>query len=117
MAAEAVYRGPGSEITVEKALTASTGGDVVQIAGFAAIVKGNKAIAVGDPVTYQLKGVFDVDCATGTTFAIGAAVEWDNGTSLAVAAAGGDFDIGKAAKAKVAGELVVEVLFNEVALA
>jgi hypothetical protein len=51
-----------------------------------------------------------VDSASATTFAAGAAVQWNSSTKLAVTAGG--TQMGKAEKAKVANETSVLVRLN-----
>lgn len=101
---------PGDEIHFT-AGAAYSAGDVVSIAGLAGVIEGLSNVASGDPATARVKGVFDVASASGTTFALGAAVQWDDTNNLAVAT--GDFALGKAAKAKVSGETTVRVILNE----
>lgn len=88
-------------------------GDIIQIGGLAGVVEGLCGVANGDPLNARVKGQFDVASASATTFAEGATVEWDDTNKLAVAAAAGDFVLGKAAKAKTAGQTVVRVILNE----
>lgn len=69
-------------------------------------------LKTGQEVTIDTEAVADVASASGTTFALGATVGWDDTANLAVAGGAGDFDIGKAEIAKTAGQLVVRVAFN-----
>jgi predicted RecA/RadA family phage recombinase len=114
MQARLMYGG-GGEIHLTAAAVLQPG-DIVLGAGHAAVVSGCAAIAIGDRFAAYTKGVFEVDSASATTFTVGAEVEWDDTTNLAVAAAGGTFDLGRAAKAKIATELKVWVNLNEVAV-
>jgi predicted RecA/RadA family phage recombinase len=86
-------------------------GDIVNLAGYAGVVEG--PVLTGDPMNVRIKGGYDVAAASATTFAIGARVEWNDTTKLAVASGAGDFVLGNAAKAKISGETVVRVIFNE----
>jgi predicted RecA/RadA family phage recombinase len=108
---QAIYRDHGDEIRVAAAAGALADGDVVQIAGLAGVVEG--PVVLGDPYNVRIKGQWDVASASATTFAIGAVVEWDDTNNLAVASGAGDFVLGNAAKAKISGETVVRVIFNE----
>jgi predicted RecA/RadA family phage recombinase len=65
-----------------------------------------------DTVNVKTDGIYEVPSATGTLFALGATVGWDDTTNLAVAAGTGDFDIGIAGLQKVSGQLIVQVIFG-----
>lgn len=108
---QATYRNHGDEVRVASAAGALSDGDVVQVAGLAGVVEG--PVVTGDPYNVRVKGQFDVSSASGTTFSAGARVEWDDTNNLAVASGNGDFVLGNAAKAKISGETVVRVIFNE----
>jgi predicted RecA/RadA family phage recombinase len=60
----------------------------------------------------SVTGVYDVQNPDDTAFAAGAVVGWDDTAKKAVGATLGDFDIGVAAEAYVAGELAVRVIFG-----
>ena len=66
----------------------------------------------GDTVNVRTDGQYEVPSASGTTFALGATVGWNDTTGLAVTGGAGDFDIGIAGLAKVSGQLVVLVIFG-----
>lgn len=85
-------------------------GDIVQKAGLAGVVEG--PVKLGDQMNVRTWGGYDVLSASATTFAAGAVVGWNSGTKLAVTGGTGTYDLGKAAKAKVSGDLSVRVLFN-----
>ncbi len=108
---QAIYRYPGDENHVAAAAAAYSSGDIAQIGGLAGVFEGLSGAAIGDPANFRTKGVFEVACASATTFTEGAAVQWNDTTNLAVAS--GDFALGKAAKAKASGETTVWVTFNE----
>lgn len=76
------------------------------------IIAGLKAIASGDKAAAHVAGNFKVASASATTFSAGDVVGWDDTAKLAVSAASGDFVLGIATKAKVSGELVVDVALN-----
>jgi predicted RecA/RadA family phage recombinase len=111
---QAIRRGNGEELH----LTADADyadGYVVNKSGFAGIVEG--PVVNGDPMNVRIAGAYDILSASGTTFAAGALVEWNDTTKLAVASGAGDFVLGMAGKAKVSGELVVRVILNHTPLA
>ncbi len=58
--------------------------------------------------TLHVQGVFDVDSASGTTFSAGALVYWNAGSAKATST-NTDVLMGRAAVAKVSGELKVRV--------
>lgn len=108
--AEATKVGEFDEIKFTAAAALVAGG-IVQVGGLAGVVEGLSGVAAGEKANARIKGQYDVAAASGTTFAEGAAVQWNNTTKLAVAS--GDFAIGKAVAAKVSGTTVVRVQFNE----
>ena len=90
-------------------------GEIVQVPdGRAGFILGlaSDNIETGDEVSADCEGIAEVVSASGTTFAAAATVGWDDTNNLAVAGGTGDFDIGKAAKAKTSGQAVVLVAFN-----
>lgn len=109
--AEATLLGPADEQTITAA-AALDSGDIVDLAdGRAGVVQGLGSYAIGDKVKVATTGRFRVPAATGTTFAAGAVVDWDDTNKLAVA--DGDFNIGRAEFAKGSGPLFVDVLLND----
>lgn len=113
---EALYVGPFDEEQIDTPAGGLNPGDIVQAPSLrAGVVQGQRPLEEGEPALLATEGKFSVDAASGTTFTAGDEVEFDDTNKLAVAATLGDFDIGRAAKDKVAGELKVEVLFNHVA--
>lgn len=85
--------------------------------GRVGIVAGMEAVASGDPVAFYVEGKYEVTCASGTTFSAGDLVYWDDTnntakTSAGVAGASEYALIGRAAKAKTSGQLVVTVEIN-----
>lgn len=93
-----------------------TAGDVVVLpSGFAGVVIGVGTYAIGEPVPVQTKGLIDVPVATGTTFAVGAKVEWNASTKLCVASSG-TYILGCAVAAKVNGPTRMKVRLNEIQL-
>ena len=114
--AEAMLVGVYDEEQVTVPVGGYNPGDIVQApSGRAGVVQGQRPLEEGEVATLKTEGKFLVDSASATTFALGAEVEWDDTGKLAVAAAGGDFDIGRASKAKVNGDTKVEILLNHVA--
>jgi len=90
-------------------------GEVVQLAdGRAAIVGGLNAIAIGDPVVFNVIGSFELAKASATVIANGAPVYWDASVNQAVGsqALGADFYCGVAVKAAANGDTVVLVDIN-----
>ena len=107
---QATYRGPGDEISFVAASDLASG-TVMQKGGLAGVVDG-LSVKSGDEATLRTKGRYEVASASATVFTEGQDVNWDDTAKLAITAAG-DFSLGKAAKAKASGELVVTVIFNE----
>jgi predicted RecA/RadA family phage recombinase len=69
--------------------------------------------AIGDSVAITTDALVEVDAAGATTFAVGATVNYNTTTKLAVASGtAGTSAIGKAERAKVADEITVLVRFN-----
>ncbi len=66
------------------------------------------AIPANTPGTLHVQGVFDIDCASGTTFSAGALLYWNAGTAK-ITTTNTDVQIGRAAAAKVSGELKARV--------
>lgn len=64
-----------------------------------------KANALG---TLHVRGVFDIDCATGTTFSAGALLYWNAGTAK-ITTTNTDVLIGRAFVAKTSGQLKARV--------
>lgn len=112
MQARHLYGG-GGEIHLTATAAHSTG-DVITAAGVAAVVASAGPIAIGDRFTALTKGVFAFATASGTTFAEGAEIEWDDTPNLCVAATAGDFDLGRAVNAKTSGQTETVVNLNEV---
>jgi predicted RecA/RadA family phage recombinase len=94
-------------------------GDVVQTAdGLAGIVAGNSNVASGAKCTVITDAIVSLPSASGTTFSAGAAVQWDNGGELVVAAGGaGDFVLGSAFEAKTSGQTIAKVRLNQAKIA
>jgi predicted RecA/RadA family phage recombinase len=87
-------------------------GDFVQVAGMAGFLPtGGKS---GETVAAQVRGLVRVDSLSAATFAVGATVEIETTDMTAVADTAGDFDIGTAEVAKIAGETSVLVRLNGV---
>lgn len=83
--------------------------------GLVGVVAGLEAVAAGAQVSYQVEGVYDVSCASATTFSAGDLVYWDDANNIAKTTATGGYQlIGVASRAKVSGELVVSVRINPV---
>ncbi len=111
--AEALLLGPQDEQVITAA-AALNSGDIVQLGdGRAGVVEGLGSYAIGDKVTVKTSGRYRCLAATGTTFAVGVNVDWEDTTKLCVADAGGDFALGKAEFAKASGPLYVDILLNE----
>lgn len=70
------------------------------------------AIPSGVPGALNMTGVYDIDCASGTTFAVGAALYWNAGTGK-ITTTNTDTWAGRAAKAKVSGELKARVRLTD----
>lgn len=94
--------------------------DVVSGAGFQ--VNGNIfAVALGDAlngedVRGQMVGVWDILAVTLDTFAIGAAVYWDNSGKKCTSTSSGNNLIGVATKAKVNTDTTVRVRLNGISV-
>jgi len=102
------------------AAAAVTCGTIARLAdGRAAVSQGLKAAESGDTVLWATEGIFAVTCATGTTFSLGDLVFWDESASAAIAPAltldgSADLYLGRAARAKVSGQIVVLVDLNAI---
>lgn len=95
---------------------ALSSGEVQQLAdGRASVVDGLAAIAANDTHDQVIEGIRSFVSASAVTFSKGDQVYWDvaNNTAVTLAnAAAGDIYLGRAHKAKVSGELVVQVDVN-----
>lgn len=112
MTAEAIYLGTDDEQLIT-AVAVLNSGDIVTLGdGRAGVVQGLGSYAIGDKVKVRTKGRFRALAATGTTFSVGANVDWDDTNKLCVADGAGDFALGKAEFAKASGPLYVDVLLN-----
>jgi len=69
------------------------------------------AIPANVPGTLHVQGVYDIDCASGTTFSQGAKLYYNAGTAK-VTTTNTDVYIGRAAAAKVSGQLKARVRLN-----
>jgi predicted RecA/RadA family phage recombinase len=84
------------------------------LAGGAVVVQGTQigctkmAVANGAVGTLHLQGVFDINCASGTTFSAGALLYWNAGSGL-ITTTNTDVLIGRAALAKTSGQLKARV--------
>lgn len=58
--------------------------------------------------TLHLQGVFDINCASGTTFSVGALLYWNAGSGL-ITTTNTDVLIGRAALAKTSGQTKARV--------
>jgi hypothetical protein len=87
-------------------------GQVIQFAGFTVVVGGLDDVPSGDLfVMYGHCGpTYKFPAASGTTFSVGDTVQWDDTNNLCVAS--GDFTLGKATRAKVAGTTKVYVVMT-----
>lgn len=70
-------------------------------------------LKTGRTVTARVRGQVELASASGTTFAAGDLVHWNDTTNLAQTTTAGDWIAGRAAKAKVSGETVVLVALND----
>ena len=66
------------------------------------------AIGANKLGTLHVQGVFDIDCASGTTFSAGALLYWNAGTAK-ITTTNTDVLIGRAAVAKTSGQLKARV--------
>lgn len=90
-------------------------GEIIQLDdGRAAVVNTARAITSGDPAVARTDGIYRVDCAAATEFALGDAVYWDSSASQAVASPGASDDpyLGTAVRASSSSEAFVEVDLN-----
>lgn len=113
---QAIRRHDHHFVTKDSAAAAYACGDVVVNCvgdGRTGIVAGLDATASGAKVTFQVEGVYDVLCASATTFSAGDLVFWDDTNNIAkTTATGGYLLLGRAVRAKVSGELIVRVSLN-----
>jgi predicted RecA/RadA family phage recombinase len=96
--------------------TAVAAGEIVSLGGLIGFADSD--IAANALGAMAISGVRKVkkDGTSGPTFAVGAQVEWDDTGKLAVAATGGDFDIGCCVYAAGASDDFVTVWANQLAL-
>jgi predicted RecA/RadA family phage recombinase len=84
------------------------------LAGGAVVVQGTQIGCTKVPVpngtvgTLHVQGVFDINCASGTTFSAGALLYWNAGSGL-ITTTNTDVLIGRAALAKTSGQLKARV--------
>lgn len=108
---EAIFKGDdGLEQYVATAALVS-GQIVILPTGQTGIVAGLSPVAIGDVYAAYTEGIFDVASATGTTFAQGARVYWDDTNNVAVGTATA-IPLGIAAAAKASGPLTVSVILG-----
>lgn len=91
---------------------AQPGDLIIRPDGTPAILEGLESVRAGDLITPQPlfpTVIVDFPSASGTTFAVGADVYWDSAAKLATATASGNSRVGKAVRAKSAGQLSVLV--------
>jgi predicted RecA/RadA family phage recombinase len=91
-------------------------GDIVQTPdGYFGVVMGSKDYVIGERAPITTDALVAVDSASATTITVGAAVFFNTTTRLAVAS-GVHPGIGGAARAKLNGELFVNVRLNRLRL-
>jgi uncharacterized metal-binding protein len=91
---------------------------MVAYTGFAGVVMGTRNIANGEPAVLALDGMWEIDCATGTTATAGAQAYFDIVTNLILTAAGSNgVKCGIFAKAKTSGQLKATIDLNVVPIA
>lgn len=101
------------------ATVALAAGEIIQLPdGRAGVIAGALAKAVGQWYEAYVSGIWKIQSASGTTFAVGQAVYWDASASLAITAPGAADDqyLGTADKAKISGETFVDVNLNQIGL-
>ena len=108
----ATYLGPSTEFEGVAAADLASGDLVFDPSGRAGVVATNSGVKSGSRYRASSTGRYGIPSASGTTFAADAIVYWDATAGLAVAADAGDGVIGRALKAKIAGETSVEVELN-----
>jgi predicted RecA/RadA family phage recombinase len=116
---QAIHRNSKEASAVRFLATAvMASGEIFQLAdGRAAMVGGLAAIASGDVFDALIDGPVEVTAPTGTTFAVGDPVVWDDSGNTALVNGSttvipGDIMLGRTLRAKVSGELTVLVDFN-----
>ena len=92
--------------------TARSAGELVQIRGNAMAGSVLRDITASEAGEVYVRGVFLVAKASGTVFAIGDSVDWDDTANEAVAAGTGDFYLGMCNETGASGETEVEVALN-----
>ena len=93
-------------------------GDILQLEdGRAAVKIGLDTTAIGDPMSVETEGIYDIVSASATTFSRGDEVWWDLSALQAVPASGtldtGDIYLGVADADKVSGDLFVRTILNK----
>lgn len=101
------------QIKIAAAAVTLPGDILVAYGAMAGIAMGPQNYAIGDPMVLALDGMWEVNCATGTTAAAGDNAFYNTTTKLVVVAGGaGVIWIGTFAKAKTSGQLVATVHLN-----
>lgn len=92
-------------------------GDIIAAyAGVAGVVVGTENKLSGDDMSLALDGIWDVDCASGTTASAGAKAYFHTSTKLIVTSASGAVQCGLFAKAKTSGQTKATIDLNAIAL-
>ena len=109
---EAEFRKIGDVVSIA-AGTAREGGDVVQIRGstMAGVIV-RDMLTTADPGEAYTRGIFDCVKATGDSFTIGDALDWDDSANTVVAAGTGTHYLGLANETIGTGVLKIEVALN-----
>jgi predicted RecA/RadA family phage recombinase len=92
---------PGSDVAAGAVVILSTTGVGITKVAIPANTQG----------TLHVQGVFDIDCASGTTFSQQALLYWNAGTAK-ITTTNTDVLIGRAAAAKTSGQLKARVRIN-----
>lgn len=106
------FLGPCSEFEGVAGSALASGDVVFDASGRAGVITVLSGVAAGQRYRASAEGRYSVPAATGTTFSANAIVYWNATTKLAQTTSAGDGVLGRSLKAKVSGELEVEVELN-----
>ncbi len=102
-----------NEIKIVAAAALVPGQVVAAYGGRAGIVRGTQNIAIGDPAVLTLDGIWEIDCASGTTASAGDDAFFNTSTNLVVTAGGTNIIwIGTFLRAKTSGQTKAVIALN-----
>lgn len=103
------YKQPGEVLTFAAPYAVASGAGALVGALFGVALTTLENAAEGE---FKLTGVWSLKCASGSTFAVGADVYWDNSAKQCTSTSSGNSLIGAATAVKSGGSVVVTVRLN-----